>query len=192
MRKVALLAALTAISLSLTACGESSSVSTEENKPATTQQTQEQGQTSTQQDQVSPTEQNDDTKKVSISKDFRVNGLDISLGEAGIKSDGISLGMTIRNTTKNKLTFYPDQGNIVVGNMQLEANMFLNDGDVSGEIQPGVEKSGIITFKVPDGKTLDPNEITSIQLHLGNIMNHKTFESKEFDQALQVNYSPLS
>lgn len=68
--------------------------------------------------------------------------------------------MTLRNETNDKLTFYPDQGNVVVGNMQLDANMFMTEGKVSGDIQPGVEKSGVVVFTVPEGKTLSPKEVT--------------------------------
>ncbi|MED0670581.1 hypothetical protein P4S95_10250 [Aneurinibacillus aneurinilyticus] len=165
------------LALTLSACGEPSGVSTGESKPAASQnETSEQKQTAAK----------EDIKKSAINKDFTVNGLKVKIGEIQVQKDKILVGMTIKNDTKNKLTFYPDQGNSVVGSMQLEANMFMSEGKVSGDIQTGVEKSGVIHFTVPEGKNLDPKTVTSVQLHLGDVFNDKTFEAKPFDQTIEL------
>lgn len=124
--------------------------------------------------------------KVAVNKEFSVNGLKITIGEVQVKKERILVGMTIKNETSDKLTFYPDQGSAVVGSMQLDANMFMTEGDVSGDIQPGVEKSGVVVFTTPEGKTLTPEEVTSIALHLGNVYNEKSFEAKPFDTTLSL------
>jgi len=127
-----------------------------------------------------------DSAKVAVNKEFSVNGLKITIGEVQVKKERILVGMTIKNETSDKLTFYPDQGSAVVGSMQLDANMFMTEGDVSGDIQPGVEKSGVVVFTTPEGKTLTPEEVTSIALHLGNVYNEKSFEAKPFDTTLSL------
>ncbi len=132
------------------------------------------------------TKQAENAKKVAVNKEFTVNGLKVVIGEVKVEEKRILVGMTIKNETNDKLSFYPDQGNVVVGNMQLDANMFMTEGKVSGDIQPGVEKSGVVVFMAPEGKTLSPKEVTSITLHLGNVFNENSFSSKSFDVTLTL------
>lgn len=158
--------------VTLTGCGEPSGVKTGAESDSAKSEAQ------------SKPEEN--TKKVAVNKEFSVNGLKITIGEVQVEKERILVGMTIKNETSDKLTFYPDQGSAIVGSMQLDANMFMTEGDVSGDIQPGVEKSGVVVFTTPEGKTLTPEEVTSIALHLGDVFNEKSFEAKPFDTTLSL------
>jgi len=160
------------IIVTLTGCGAPSGVKTGSEGTSTKAETS--------------SKQAENTKKVAVNKEFTVNALKVVIGEVKVEEKRILVGMTLRNETNDKLTFYPDQGNVVVGNMQLDANMFMTEGKVSGDIQPGVEKSGVVVFTVPEGKTLSPKEVTSIALHLGNVFNEKSFSSKSFDVTLTL------
>jgi hypothetical protein len=54
----------------------------------------------------------------------------------------------------------------VIGSTQLDANSFLTEGSLSGEIYPGVERSGTVMFPNKEGKPL-PADIKQIDLRLG-------------------------
>ena len=108
-----------------------------------------------------------------------VNGLKVALGEIKISKSKIQVGVNVENIVANSVTFYPDQGSAVVGNMQLDANLFLTDGDVSGDIQSGVLKEGVIEYLAPDGKEIDVDALTEIKLIFGNVFNDTSFESEE-------------
>ena len=102
-----------------------------------------------------------------------------------IESDKISVGMTIKNDTNDVLSFYPDQEGTVVGSMQLDADLF-TQCDVSGEIHSGVEKSGVVTFITTGDKTIVPEEVTSMTLHLGDVTNQTTWDAQPFDIELSI------
>jgi hypothetical protein len=128
----------------------------------------------------------ENVKKYSINQDFQVNGLNIKIGDIKVQSDKIIVGLTLKNNTKDKLSFYPDQGNVVVGSMQLDADLFGGNGDVGGDIQAGVEKSGVIEFITPDGKSLNPNEVKEVELHFGEVFNENSLNSSSFDQKINL------
>lgn len=155
-------------------------------KPATTQPASIEAPAPTKETPATVPEPDKGTRKAVINKDYTINGLIIKVTEIEIEDDKVLIGTTLKNPTKNKLSFYPDQGNVVIGSMQLDSNMPMVEGDVSGEIQAGVEKSGVIAFNVPDGKTLNPNTVTQITLHWGDVYNQKTYASKEFDATLTI------
>lgn len=127
-----------------------------------------------------------EAKKVAINEEFIINGLKITIGEVQVEKDCILIGMTIKNESSNKLSFFPDQGCVVVGDIQLEGNLFRTEGDISGDFHPGVEKSGVAVFTVPEGKTLNPKEITEIVLHAGDVFNEATFAVEPFDANLAL------
>ncbi|OMF61886.1 hypothetical protein BK139_05035 [Paenibacillus sp. FSL R5-0490] len=129
----------------------------------------------------------DGSKKVDASdQSTDAAGLIVALGEVKISSDKIQVGINVENTTENKLSFYPDQGSAVIGDIQLDANMFLTDGDVSGEIQGGVKKEAVLEFLTPDGKEIDVNSIKEVKLMLGDVFNDTTFESKPVNFTIPI------
>lgn len=113
-------------------------------------------------------------------------GLKVSLGEIKIAKNKIQVGVNIENTGDNKVTFYPDQGSAVVGNMQLDANLFLTDGDISGDIQSGVLKEGVIEFLAPEGKEIDVDAITEIKLSFGDVFEDTNFKSQDVSFTVPV------
>lgn len=125
-----------------------------------------------------------DKDKISIQKDYTVNGLKITIGEIELHKDKVVVGITLKNKTENTLSFYPDQGNAVMGSMQLEGNMFMTEGDISGDIHGGVTKSGVLFFTAPEDKEL-PKE-KSITLHLGDVYDEDSFSAKEFKATLSL------
>jgi hypothetical protein len=54
--------------------------------------------------------------------------------------------MRIENLTNAKARVYPDQSTLVIGQEQVKAATFLSDGDLGGDIFPGVVKEGIVPF----------------------------------------------
>ena len=70
--------------------------------------------------------------------------------------------------------------------MQLDANMFLTDGDVSGEIQGGVKKEGVLEFLAPDGKTIDVNSVKEIKLILGDVTTEDFMNSEDVSFTIPV------
>jgi len=136
------------------------------------------------------TQQETQVPKNTLKKLFNetsvVNGLEITIGEIQVKEKEVKVGMTVKNTTSNTLSFYPDQGSVVIGSTQLEANLFLTEGDVSGEIYAGVSKSGVVTFTVPEGKTIDIATVNEVTLHLGQIFNMDTIAAKDYDKTFNM------
>ncbi len=122
----------------------------------------------------------DAANKYSIQQEYKVNGLKIVIGDIELRQSRVLVGLTIKNEAEDTLTFYPDQGEAVMGSMQLEANMFMTDGDASGDIRPGVEKSAVIHFLTPEDRDV-PDE-DSITLYLGTVYNMESFSTEEFSE----------
>lgn len=62
--------------------------------------------------------------------------------------------------------------------------MFMTDGDVSGDIHAGVEKSGVIRFILDDDISVD--DIEEITLKLGDVYNEDEFNAEEFSETLSL------
>lgn len=123
-------------------------------------------------------------RRVKINQTKNFNGMDLTIGEIAIEPDKVTIGMTVNNKSKDTLAFYPDQHSIVIGKSQLDAEMFGTEGDISGEINAGVERSASITFK-GDGK-LNPQEVKQIDLKLGDVLNMKVYKTVECNWTLEI------
>ncbi|WP_254654700.1 hypothetical protein [Bacillus sp. FJAT-27986] len=129
----------------------------------------------------------DGTKTIDASsQQVTAQGLKVGLGDIKIEENEIQVGINVQNTTDGVLQFYPDQGSAVIGDMQLDANMFLTDGDVSGEIQGGVKKEGVLEFLAPDGKTIDVNSVKEIKLILGDVTTEDFMNSEDVSFTIPV------
>jgi hypothetical protein len=129
----------------------------------------------------------DGSKKVDASnQSVTAEGLKVGLGEIKILDSKIQVGINVENTKNNKVTFYPDQGSAVIGNMQLDANMFLTDGDVSGDIQGGVKKEAVLEFLAPDGQKIDVKNVKEIKLMFGDVYDDKTMNTKDVSFTVPV------
>lgn len=114
-----------------------------------------------------------------------VMGLKVNIADVKITDKEIQVGMNLENTTDGLLTFYPDQGTVVVGDMQLDANMFMGSGEVSGDINSGVKMDGVIVFTVPEGKTLDVAAIKELKFNFGDVFN-ENFDTKPYSVTVPV------
>lgn len=132
---------------------------------------------------VEPEQAPDETaNKYSIRQEYNVNGLKIVIGEIELRQNRVLIGVTVKNEVEDTLSFYPDQGEIVMGSMQLDSNMFMTDGDVSGDIRPGVEKSAVIHFLTPEGKDV-PDE-DSVTLYFGTVYNMESYSTEDFIETI--------
>lgn len=95
----------------------------------------------------------------------------VNIAEIKIGSDKIEVGMNIQNNNQHAMTWYPDQeATIVVGDMQLDSNMFMGSGKLGGDIEAGVKKDGVLVFPVAEGKTLDVAKVANLKLKVGEAM----------------------
>lgn len=129
--------------------------------------------------------EDDSEKIIEVNEEYEVNGLNIVIEDIEITEKDVKISMNVKNESDNTKTFYPDQGDIVIGNKQIGANMFMTDGDVSGDIHTGVEKSGTLRF-LDDDDELIPSEITEIELMLGNVFDEETYDSEDFKEVINV------
>jgi hypothetical protein len=113
--------------------------------------------------------------------------MQVGLGEIKIAEDKISVGINLSNTTNEALTFYPDQGHLVIGDMQLDANLFMTDGEIGGEVQSGVKQQAVIIFTMEDGKKIDINKVKEIKLMFGDVVTEDYMTSKEVNFVVPVN-----
>lgn len=109
-------------------------------------------------------------KRIDATKQqMEAAGLKVGLGEIKITDTKIEVGINVENTSNQVLSFYPDQGQMVIGDMQLTSNFIMNDGTVDGEIQPGVKQDAVYVYPAPDGKTLDVKAIQEIKFFFGDV-----------------------
>jgi len=144
------------------------------------------------------TEKNEDSEKKDAKKDDgskrvdasdqvkEVLGMKVGLGEIKIAENKVSVGMNLENTTDKALNFYPDQGKSVVGDMQLDANMFMTTGSVGGEVIGGVKQDGVIEFLVPDGKKIDVNAVKEIRLLFGDVTTDDYMNSEPVEFTITI------
>ena len=145
------------------------------------------GNTNTEENASQTQEKEDGTKTIDASsQQITAQGLKIGLGDIKIEEDKIKVGINVENTTDASLMFYPDQGSAVIGDIQLEANLFLTEGDVSGDILSGVKKEAVIEFLVPDGKTIDVNSVKEIRLILGDVTTEDYMNSEDVTFTIPV------
>jgi hypothetical protein len=162
-----------------TNANESQSTQTNDVTPATTTPQQDTA-------QATPTPTPNDVKDFNAAVSQTVNGLKINIAEVKIEKDKVSIGMNYENASGQKLSFYPDQGSVVIGDMQLEANTFLGTGHMGGDINAGVKKDGVIVFEVPEGKSIDISSVTEIKLNLGDIFNDSSYNTQEANISVPV------
>src|SRR5690606_8889103 len=130
-------------------------------------------------------EEEENSGIVEVNKTYNVNGLDIKIENIEITDDKVRVAMTIANNSDTTKTFYPDQGFLVVGNKQVEADIFATEGDLSGDIFGGVEQSGVLIFNVADyGINFD--EASEIVLSLGDVFDEESFNAEEFAETIAI------
>lgn len=177
MKKLVNTAIIAGISIAvLTGCGTPKDVST-----GAANNVEKTSTTSTaSQDQSTSTSSEEKHFKANVSGNFI--GVNVSIAEIAIKKDKIEVGLNLKNTNSDQINWYPDQeGKIVVGDMQLSANMFMG-GQIGGQIAGGVKQDGVLVFPTPNNKVLDVKSIKSLKLDLGKIT------SSDFTKDKQVSF----
>src|SRR5690606_18479540 len=130
-------------------------------------------------------EEEENSGFVEVNETYNVNGLDIKIENIEITDDKVRVAMTIANNSDTTKTFYPDQGFLVVGNKQVEADIFATEGDLSGDIFGGVEKSGVVIFNVADSG-INFEEASEIVLRLGDVFDEESFNAEEFAETIAI------
>lgn len=134
---------------------------------------------------VNAEEEEENSGIVEVNETYNVNGLDITIENIEITDDKVRVAMTIANNSDTTKTFYPDQGFLVVGNKQVEADIFATEGDLSGDIFGGVEKSGVVIFNVADSG-INFDEASEIVLRLGDVFDEESFNAEEFAETIAI------
>lgn len=129
----------------------------------------------------------DGSKTVDASKQStEAAGMKVALGEVKVAADKISVGINLENTTSDALSFFPDQGHVVIGDMQLDANLLMTTGDIGGEVQGGVKQDGVIEFLAPDSKQIDVASVKEIKFLFGDVMTADFTQTKPVEFTVPV------
>ncbi|PAD38990.1 hypothetical protein [Terribacillus sp. 7520-G] len=163
MRKLLGLSLLLALTLALAAYGSAENVYTGSDSAKAESSEKEK-----------TTESEDTSKKIDVSdQSMTAAGLKVGLGDIKILEDKIQVGINVENTNSDAVSFYPDMDSAVIGDMQVDANMVMTDGDISGDIL--------------GGKTIDPASVKEIKLILGDVTSadYLTTEPVEFTVTVQ-------
>lgn len=115
-----------------------------------------------------------------------VLGMHVGLGDIKISEDKIEVGVNLKNTTDKKLSFYPDQGKLVVGDMQLDANMFMTSGKIGGDVEGGVKQDAVLVFPAPEGKKIDVKSISQVKLIFGDVTTADFMQNKPVELTVPV------
>lgn len=162
-------------SIILTGCGSEEAGKAEKQESTETTKTAEMK-------ELSPTEEEQEKEKgsgtlvdVNAEKDFKY--MQVGVGRMLLKPDVIEVELTYENLTDETVSWFPNQGQLVVDNIQLETDVLASD-QISGEVRPGVKSSGIIAFKPPRGQSLDVPSVKTVNFYLGTIYPEDLTKSK--------------
>lgn len=180
MKKLLSVLLIGIIAVFMAACG-SSDVDTGASEPAEEKKAESAKETKAKEKPVAD-EKSVDAK--ALSKE--AIGLKVNFGEVRIAKDKISVGINLENTNAEQVSFYPDQGSVVVGDMQMDANMFMTSGDIGGDIQPGVKQDAVIEFLAPDGKEIDVASVKEIKMIFGDVTSADFMKSEPVEVVLPV------
>jgi Domain of unknown function (DUF4352) len=126
-----------------------------------------------------------EVKTIRMGKPLDFSGLLLQLTKVQVERERVVVDMVIKNNTNQKINFYPNQGNVVIGTLQLETSYSRSASDLSGDIYPKVEKSGSIIFTIPAGKTLSPRSVKKLEFHFGKQYDEE-YKSGEVSLTLPV------
>ncbi len=131
-------------------------------------------------------EENVKSFNADVTKEFM--GVKVSIAEVKIKPDRIEVGMNYENKSGQSVHWYPDQeAKAVIGDMQLDSNMFLDDtGMTVGDISDGVKSDGVFVFRPAGNKTIDPEAVKEIKLSFGEMMSEDFMKTKKVELTVKV------
>jgi hypothetical protein len=93
----------------------------------------------------------------------QIDDLTVTIEEIIIFRTSCTIRATIRNTGSEEIVFFQTLGTIVIGDKQFD---YSQEGDLSGTIQPGVEKAGTLSYRLTGNKSLVLNEVRGLRLNL--------------------------
>lgn len=115
-------------------------------------------------------------RQIQVGRQTEALGLVVTVDEITIEPDRIVVKMKASNQSSNNLSFFPDQGNVVVDDgQQIDADLISTEGTISGEYAPQGEKSGTVVFPVTNGEKLSPQDINKLQFNFGDVSDDETF-----------------
>jgi len=121
----------------------------------------------------------EDKKNFEINEKYDLDGFIFEIKGIKITEKYVIVNVKAENNREGTVSFYPNQGEIIVGNKQLSSNFLMNKGDGWGDIHSGVVKSGEFKY-VADDDGIVLEDISEIKLMYGNIydddIGSQTFE----------------
>lgn len=127
-----------------------------------------------------------DTRRYTINQTKSFGNLEMTIGEIAVEKGKVTIGVTMVNKSKETLTCYPDQGELVVGKIQYDSNLLQSTGGLGGEIHPGVEKRGNMAF-YDQNESLSLDDVNQINLRLGTVYGDNILRSTKIDWTINLN-----
>lgn len=112
-------------------------------------------------------------------------GVKVNIVEVVIKPDRLEVGMNLENTNSQQVSFYPDQGKAIIGDKQVNANMFMG-GEIGGDIAAGVKQDGVLVFPTANDSKLDPKSIKEIKLDFGDVTSADFIKTEKATVTVKV------
>lgn len=119
-----------------------------------------------------------------FSKDF--DGVKVNVAEIVIKEDRVEVGINYQNNRSKKINWFPDQGQLLIGDMQLNVDILTQTGLTTGEIVPGAKSEGVLTFIPPAEKKIDISKVKELKFHLGEIISEDFMSQTKVDFTIPV------
>jgi hypothetical protein len=122
--------------------------------------------------------------KADFSKDFKY--VKVNVSEIDITPDKITVGLNYENTSGEKLHWFPEQGQLVVGDMQLNVDPLIQSNLVTGDIAPETKSDGVLVFKPQGDKKIDVSKVNKLIFHLNEVITEDLSASKKVDFEIPV------
>jgi hypothetical protein len=110
-------------------------------------------------------------KKIPVDTKVSYLGLDIEIKAVVFTDDAVGLHLVAKNTGSKAVEgFFPDQGNIKMGDLQLSAQPeFEGHLPTNGRVEPGAKFEAPLVYTMPQGQKLDPSDIKKLEVNLGEV-----------------------
>jgi hypothetical protein len=123
---------------------------------------------------------------IPVSQRFEKGALVLDIQEVQLTPSQISIYVEIKNQSNQLIRFYPNQGSLSTGLDELKANIFLSDDELSGVLDPQERKSGVLVFSSRFEQEIDVQNIRSLRLSLGQVIDMASIEPKVVDFAFSL------
>lgn len=106
--------------------------------------------------------------KPNFSQDFKY--IKLNIAEISISPDEIDVGLNYQNNSSKKIDWYPENGHVIIGDMQLNVDPLTQTNLVTGTIDTGTKSDGILVFKPQGNKKIDINKVDNLKFDLDQII----------------------